>query len=180
MCQLPATISVMTAQQTPAAGAPADTSEPPWLGAPEQRVWRRWMQANALISLEIARAMARDSDISIQDFEVLVHLTDVPEGRVRMSELASTLTWERSRVSHHIRRMEVRALVARALCEEDGRGAYVEITPAGRAAIEAAAPPHVRAVRALFFDRLTADEVASLDTITTKLLDGLTEQPACD
>jgi DNA-binding transcriptional ArsR family regulator len=63
--------------------------------------------------------------------EVPVDLTDNPEGRVRVSELAGLLQWERSRISHHIKRMEDRGLVERAECSEDGRGAFVVIAPSG-------------------------------------------------
>jgi DNA-binding MarR family transcriptional regulator len=104
------------------------------------------------------------------DFEVLVHLTDNPEGRLRITELAGLLQWERSRVSHHIKRMERRGLVGRVECSEDGRGAFVVITPQGRAAIEEAAPGHVMAVRRLMFDALSEEEKAALAAVIDKLL----------
>ena len=108
--------------------------------------------------------------MSMPDFEVLVHLTDSPEGRVRVTELARLLQWERSRVSHHVTRMERRGLVERTECAEDGRGAFVAITSAGRAAIEQAAPGHVRAVRRLMFDALNEEERAALAAVIDKLL----------
>jgi DNA-binding MarR family transcriptional regulator len=67
--------------------------------------------------------------------------------------------------------MEGRGLVQRTECVEDGRGAFVGITPAGRAAIEHAAPGHVSAVRRLMFDALSDDEVACLARTIDKLLD---------
>ena len=54
--------------------------------------------------------------------EVLVDLTDNPEGRVRVSELAGLLQWERSKISHHIERVVDRGLVQREESSEDGRG----------------------------------------------------------
>jgi DNA-binding MarR family transcriptional regulator len=99
-----------------------------------------------------------------------VHLTDSPDGRVRVTDLARLLLWERSRVSHHVTRMERRGLVTREECAEDGRGAFVAVTPAGRAAIEHAAPGHVRAVRRLVFDTLTPAEVDDLATVIDKVL----------
>ena len=112
------------------------------------------------------------------DFEVLVHLTDSPEGRIRVTDLARLLQWERSRVSHHVTRMERRRLVQRVECAEDGRGAFVVITPQGRAAIEQAAPAHARAVRELVFDSLTDRELASLTAITDKVLGRLGQRAA--
>lgn len=77
--------------------------------------------------------------------------------------------WERSRVSHHVKRMARRGLVEKTECAEDGRGAFVTITPAGRAAIEQAAPGPVRAVRRLLFDALGSAEVDPLRTVIDKL-----------
>ena len=104
------------------------------------------------------------------DFEVLVHLTDSPDGRMRVTDLARLLQWERSRVSHHVTRMESRRLVQRVECAEDGRGAFVVITLQGRAAIEQAAPCHVDTVRRLVFDALNPEEVDALATIIDKAL----------
>lgn len=144
-----------------------------WLTDDEQRVWRRWNMATSRLGAELNRQLHRERGLGIQDYEVLVFLTDVPEGRRRMSELADLLQWDRSRLSHHITRMAGRELVERQHCTEDGRGAYVAITDGGRAAIEQAAPTHVDGVRDLFFEGLTAEEMDVLDRVTARLLDRL-------
>ena len=146
------------------------TSDTPWLSAQEEHVWRGWLKLNAELSATLQREMQDDAGLSMPDFEVLVHLTDSPEGRVRVTDLARLLHWERSRVSHHVTRMERRGLVERNECTEDGRGAFIVVTPAGRAAIEQAAPGHVRAVRRLMFDALSKDEIGHLGTTIDKLL----------
>jgi DNA-binding MarR family transcriptional regulator len=102
-----------------------------------------------------------------------VQLTDVPDGRVRISELADNLGWERSRVSHQLKRMQTRGLVERSECVEDGRGSFVGITSSGRAAIEEAAPGHVASVRRLVVDHLTEDEFAQLGRLVDRLLQAL-------
>lgn len=145
-------------------------TESPWLTDEQERVWRRWMVLNAQLPAALHRQLHADSGLSLQDFGVLVQLTDSPEGRVRVTDLAHGMQWERSRLSHHIKRMEGRGLVERAECPEDGRGAFVVLTPAGRAAIERAAPGHAGTVRAMVFDELTADELAALDSFTDKVL----------
>ena len=145
----------------------ADTA---WLSSQQEGVWRRWVTLNAELSAALQREMQTEAGLSMSDYEVLVHLTDDPAGRVRVNELAGLLQWERSRVSHHATRMERRGLVEREECPDDGRGAYVAITPAGRTAIERAAPGHARAVRRLVFDALQVDEVRSLETAIDKLL----------
>jgi DNA-binding MarR family transcriptional regulator len=148
-----------------------------WLTAEEQRVWRRWLTLNAQLSATLQRELQDDAGLSTQDYEVLVHLTDNPEGRVRVTDLARLMQWERSRVSHHVTRMERRRLVQRVECAEDGRGAFVVITPQGRAAIERAAPGHVNTVRRLVFDALSPEEVDAFGTIIEKALAQL-DKPA--
>ncbi len=119
------------------------------------------------------RRLMADSGLSLQDFDVLVQLTDTPAARVRVSALAQALGWERSRLSHHVKRMTTRGLVARDDCVDDGRGAYVVLTDTGREAIEAAAPDHVETVRRLVFDTLDADDLAALRSINSRVLERL-------
>jgi DNA-binding MarR family transcriptional regulator len=148
-----------------------------WLTAEEQCVWRRWLTLNARLSATLHKELHDDVGLSMPDYEVLVHLTDNPEGRIRVTDLARLLQWERSRVSHHVIRMESRRLVQRVECVEDGRGAFIEITPEGRAAIEQAAPGHVKTVRRLVFDVLSPEEVDAFGKIIDKALAQLDQRP---
>lgn len=141
-----------------------------WLDADEQRTWRRYLRMQAELAARLARQLQADSNLSVADFEVLVYLTDVPEGRLRVTELARSLQWEKSRLSHHLSRMERRGLVVRENCPSDARGAFAVLTPEGRAAIEAAAPGHVETVRLLMFDGLTPEQVEALGTIADVVL----------
>ena len=153
------------------------SSDVQWLTAQEQRVWRRWLTLNARLSASLHKELQDNAGLSMPDFEVLVHLTDNAEGRIRVTDLARLLQWERSRVSHHVTRMERRRLVQRVECAEDGRGAFILITPQGRAAIEQAAPGHVTAVRRLVFDALSPEELGAFATIIDKALAQLDNQP---
>jgi DNA-binding MarR family transcriptional regulator len=144
-----------------------------WLDADEQRAWRAWLDAHAHLSARLNRELQGSSGLSLSDYDVLVHLTDVPEGRLRAYELGAGLEWEKSRVSRQVARMAERGLVTKEASPEDGRGAYVAITPTGRRAIEAAAPAHVELVRKLLFDGLSAPQVRTLATIALSVLDRL-------
>jgi DNA-binding MarR family transcriptional regulator len=152
------------------------SSDVRWLTAEEERVWRRWLTLNARLAATLHRELQDDAGLSMPDFEVLVHLTDSPEGRVRVTDLARLLQWERSRVSHHVTRMESRHLVQRVECAEDGRGAFIVITPQGRSAIEQAAPGHVTTVRRLVFDALSPEELDVFAKIIDKALAQLDNQ----
>ena len=136
-----------------------------WLDAGQQRAWRAWLDAHAHLSARLNRELQAGSGLSLSDYDVLVHLTDVPDGRLRSFELGEGLQWEKSRVSRQVARMAERGPGRQGGSPEDGRGAYVTLTRAGRRAIEEAAPAHVELVRRLLFDGLTAAQVRTLETI---------------
>ena len=114
----------------------------------------------------------------MQDYAVLVSLTDQPDGRRRPFELGRELGWEKSRLSHHLARMSGRGLVTRQKCPTDQRGWFIAITDRGRQAIEAAAPGHAATVRRLFADLLTPAQLDGLTQISDRVIKALAEQ--CD
>ncbi|QYX75209.1 MarR family winged helix-turn-helix transcriptional regulator [Streptomyces akebiae] len=146
-----------------------------WLTPEEQRAWRGFVRLHERLGGRLGRMLQSESNVSPADFAVLVHLTDSPDGRQRYQDLARALEWEKSRMSHHIARMAGRGMVVREECAEDGRGAYVVITDVGRAAIEAAAPRHVEAVRELFMDHVTPAELRVLAEISERVIGKLDE-----
>jgi DNA-binding MarR family transcriptional regulator len=146
-----------------------------WLDESEQRAWRALQFMQMRLEGQLAHQLAADSGLSYPDYVVLVALTDRADGRMRLFELAEALGWEKSRVSHQVARMAGRGLVSKERCDSDRRGAYVVITRQGRRVIEAAAPGHVAAVRRLFVDQLTREQLDAIaDAAETVLasLDG--------
>jgi DNA-binding MarR family transcriptional regulator len=144
-----------------------------WLSTAEERAWRSLQRLQTELTAALARQLAEESGLSYPDYEVLVALTDQSEGRLRIFELGQLLSWEKSRLSHHLSRMSDRGLVRREECPTDRRGAFIVITAAGRRAIEAAAPGHVAAVRRLFVDRLTPSQLADIAEAAETVLDAL-------
>jgi len=149
------------------------TSDSPWLTADQQDVWRRWLRVTSLLPVALHDQLQADSDLSFPDFEVLTDLSEAEGHRLRVGELARSLQWERSRVSHHVRRMETRGLVRREDCADDARGAFVALTPGGLDAVERAAPGHARTVRRLMFEPLAARELGQLSRILARIEDAL-------
>lgn len=146
---------------------------PRWLDEAESRAWRGYQEMQMRLAAELARRLAARSAMSAQDYAVLVMLTDRPDGRARLHELADGLGWEKSRVSHHINRMVKRGLVTKEPCPDDARGAYVVITIPGRDEIVAAAPGHLEDVRELFVDRLSVEQLDTLGEIAEIVIQGL-------
>jgi len=147
-----------------------------WLTEAEQRAWRNWLAVATQLPTIMHRQLQRDAGLSLQDFDVLVQLSENPEQRARVSDLATSLQWERSRLSHHIKRMEARGLVNREECADDARGAYVVLSAEGRRAIEEAAPPHAATVKQLVFAELTEGDVEALTRVTDKILARLAQE----
>ncbi len=145
-------------------------SDRTWLDEGEAAAWRGVMRMQAHLTSELGRRLAVDSTLSYSDYEVLVALTDEPDGRLRLFGLAEGLGWEQSRLSHHVARMAARDLVTKEPCEEDRRGSFVAVTDDGRAAIAQAAPGHVTAVRELFIDRVTPAQLKAVTEVAAAVL----------
>lgn len=148
-------------------------SQTRWLSEQEERAWRGYQEMSVQLAAELHRSLLRTSGLSLSDYEVLVHLSESPEDRLRAFELGRALQWEKSRLSHHLRRMEGRSLVTRRKCESDARGLWVELTPQGRQVIEAAAPHHVNDVRRLLIDHLTPEQLTMLAEVSEKVMASL-------
>ncbi|HRE01747.1 MAG TPA: MarR family transcriptional regulator [Ilumatobacteraceae bacterium] len=146
-----------------------------WLSEREERAWRALQFMQMRLEGALARQLVADSGLSYPDYLVLIALTDQPDGRMRLFELADVLGWEKSRASHQVGRMVGRGLVDKERCHSDRRGFYVVLTASGRRTIEAAAPEHVATVRRLFVDRITAEQLDVVGDAAEAVLAALDE-----
>ncbi|MET0495236.1 MAG: MarR family transcriptional regulator [Actinoplanes sp.] len=133
------------------------------------RTWRDFLETTEVLRSALAARLQSDAGLSTGDYAVLLALSEAPQGRIRSSELAATISWERSRLSHHLGRMERRGLIRREKAEVDSRGAEIALEPAGTVAFRAATVPHLQAVRELFVDALTPEQLAAAGDIAAAL-----------
>jgi DNA-binding MarR family transcriptional regulator len=143
--------------------------EPNWLNPREDRAWRAFMHAHHQLVVHLSRGL-QESGLSGADYEVLAVLSAPDADRMRACDLCDALGWEKSRVSHQLRRMEKDGLISRKPNPEDARSTMVCLLPAGRTAIEKAAPRHVEDVRRNFIDLLTPAELDMLATLNERVL----------
>ena len=129
-----------------------------WLSADEQVAWRAFIRGARRLIVRLDQDL-RAHGLTHNDYEVLVALSDEEDDRLRMAELAEVSVESRSRLSHHIRRLEERGLVSREACAGDRRGQFAVLTPAGRALVEETAPHHVTGVREQLLDQLEPGEL---------------------
>jgi DNA-binding MarR family transcriptional regulator len=125
-----------------------------WLSPSQKRAWVAYMRVQLRMNYEINRQLQRDSELSLADYHVLNALSNAPDHRLQVTDLAALIGWERSRVSHQVRRLCERGLTKRVQSEDDGRATDAVLTEEGMGAIVAAAPDHAALVRKLFFDPL--------------------------
>ncbi|SIQ90461.1 MarR family winged helix-turn-helix transcriptional regulator [Micromonospora avicenniae] len=137
--------------------------------AEELRIWRDFIETTDVLRSRIASRLQSESALSPGDYAVLLALTEAPEQQMRSSELAAHIGWERSRLSHHLGRMERRGLIRRQECATDPRGAEVHLTAAGAEAFRGSTVPHLRAIRELFVDALTPDQLVAAGEIAAAL-----------
>ncbi|MEV0398667.1 MarR family transcriptional regulator [Actinoallomurus sp. NPDC050550] len=148
-------------------------SETRWLSPDEQKAWRAYLNAHRLLLDAVDAQLRRDSGMPHAYYEILVRLSDTPDRALRMSVLADGLRVSASRLSHAIARLEERGWVRREDCPTDKRGQLAVLTDEGFAALAAAAPGHVEAVRGALFDALDPEQVQWLGAISQTLADHL-------
>ena len=152
------------------------TTDTPWLSDEEQATWRAFNTVSRLIEGALDRQLTGDSSMSHAHYAILVALSESEEGTARMGDLADFLQFSPSRMSHAVSRMERDGWVERRRCQSDGRGQEAILTARGRAALEQAAPGHVREVRRLFIDQLSPEERRLVRSVSESLLDRVAER----
>jgi DNA-binding MarR family transcriptional regulator len=133
-----------------------------WLEGDEQRAWLAYIRVQLRLAYEMNRQLLADSGMSLPDYDVLTALSVADGGRMQITVLAAQIGWERSRVSHHVRRMSARGLVTCGPSAADRRVTEVTLTDGGRQALAEAAPGHVNLVRRMFFGGLPANLLGPL------------------
>lgn len=146
-----------------------DRGEPRWLTPAEQRAWRAHLAAHKLLAHRLDREL-QETGLSLNDYEILVNLSESPGRRMRMSDLADATIQSRSRLSHQISRMESKGLVTRKTCDDDRRGTYAVLTEHGWETMLKVAPMHVASVRYHFIDRLSPELIGALEAAYTPVI----------
>ncbi len=142
-----------------------------WLSEDEERSWRALRRLLTALPARIGRDLARDSGLSSADYEVLSTLSEKPNHRWLLKDLAAKMEWTRSRLSHHVGRMAARGLIEKEPDAHDARGCILHLTADGLGVLEPAAGLHVVSVRARLLDHLSPDELALLGELSTRIAD---------
>lgn len=147
-----------------------------WLTPEEQRAWRAYNAASRLLEDAIDRQLQQEGGMPHLFYMVLANLSEAPDRRLRMTDLAETLKITRSRLTYAVTRLERDGLVRREDCRRDRRSSLAVLTDEGMAVLERTAPGHVETVRSALFDRLTPEQVGQLAEICTGIARGLQDE----
>jgi DNA-binding MarR family transcriptional regulator len=139
------------------------------LNEEELAAWRGMLRAHAELTKELDAELAREHDLPLSSYEVLLYLADAPDGRMRMAELADSVLLSRSGLTRLVDRLQREGLLKRERCESDARGYFAEITPTGRRLFDAARRTHLDGVRARFLSRFSRDELRAMGALWQKL-----------
>ncbi|WP_405615937.1 MarR family winged helix-turn-helix transcriptional regulator [Streptomyces sp. NBC_00076] len=154
-----------------------------WLTPKEQRAWRAYIAATHLLEDALDRQLQQDAGMPHLYYSILANLSDAPEHRLRMTDLAEQLKITRSRLTYAVTRLEKDGLLRRENCRWDKRGSIAALTEEGMTVLEQTAPGHVETVRASLFDQLTEEQVDQLEEICTgiaRALESDDARPAAD
>ena len=150
----------------------------PWLNDEEQKAWRSYVLMQHTLERHLARHLQREFGLSESDFEILVNLSESKSGRMRAFELGKATRWEKSRLSHHLNRMEKRGLIRKEVC--DARYPEIVLTDAGREAIRACAPANAARDRKLFVDVLGPGRLKMLRAASDEVVAAIAEHQQTD
>ncbi|WP_067794702.1 MarR family winged helix-turn-helix transcriptional regulator [Actinomadura formosensis] len=145
-------------------------SEPRWLDAAQQRDWRAYVDGSVRLTEIMDRDLKAKHGLSAAEYEILVRLSEAPERRLRMAELAENASQSRSRLSHTCARLESKGLVKRDNCPNDKRGVYAHLTDEGFDALDRAARDHVETVRTFFIDIIAPEDLEAIGRAFTLIL----------
>jgi DNA-binding MarR family transcriptional regulator len=135
----------------------------------EQQYWRTFVESSWALHTRLEDDLRAMTGLSMSDYHVLVVLSEAPDHRLRMGELADRLVFSPSRITYQINQMVKRGLVRKQPCSSDGRGQEAVLTDAGMAALVDAAPKHLATVRDSFIDHLEPSELEMVGRVFAKI-----------
>lgn len=151
----------------------AAARETRWLDPEQQRAWRAYMVGTILLTDRLDAELRAEFGIGLNEYEVLVRLSERADHQLRMSALADAMRFSRSRITHTIKRMESAGLVRRGDATGDGRGVTAHLTDEGYDLLVRAAPTHVAGVRTHLLDLADESDFAAMGRVMDAVVDKL-------
>jgi DNA-binding MarR family transcriptional regulator len=140
---------------------------------PEQLAWVGLIRAHASAVRRFNTDLISAHGLTLNDYEVLLHLAREPERRLRRVDLSKRVLLTPSGITRLLEGLERAGYVERASCSSDARVTYALLTDEGYEKLREASSTHVEGIRSHFADRFSADELETLAELLARLpLDG--------
>ena len=146
---------------------------------PAVRAWTRLLRAHSTTTRLFNTQLLADHGLTINDFEALYVLSSAEDRRLKRVDLARRLVLTPSGITRLLEGLEANGLVERATCPSDLRITYAQLTDAGREKLDAASCSHIRSIRTLLEEYLSADEIHALAELLGKLPDVADGSDSC-
>lgn len=159
----------MDTTATPEEATPRDAVDPQWLTEAQQKAWRSLVALVTRLPAALDAQLQRDSQLTHFDYFVLATVSENPQRRIQLRDLAEYANASLSRLSHVVTKLEKAGWVRRESIP-GSRGSYAVLTDSGMAKVVESAPGHVGTVQALVFEGVTDAEVEQLSTLSATLL----------
>jgi len=131
--------------------------------------WIRFLRAHAALTRELSADLVAEHGLTLNDYEVLLHLARAPGKRMRRVDLAESILLTASGITRLLEGLERSGLVARELCDTDRRVVYARLTEAGAEKLREAGRTHVAGIESLFVGRYSDEELATLSSLLSRL-----------
>jgi DNA-binding MarR family transcriptional regulator len=131
--------------------------------------WRAFLVAHSVVTDRLEADLRKSTGLSLAWYEVLLHLWEAPDQRLRMTDLARAVLLSKSGLTRLVARMCDEGFIARTPASDDRRSIIVELTPKGRSAFRRAAPDHLRAVQEQFGSRFSDAEADDLRELLVRI-----------
>ena len=151
----------------------------------ELQAWVGFLRAHAAITRQLDRELVAEHGLTINDYEVLVHLSRADDEMLRRVDLAERVLLTPSGITRLLDGLERSGLVSKAACDSDARVVYAKLTEKGAKRLDSASKSHLASVRSLFGERFDEDELERLSEFLSRLpqTNGATDcgaEPACE
>ncbi len=151
-------------------------TQPRWLDTQEMAAWTSFLEASHRVGRRVEQQLKEQEGLSHPQYEILVRLSEAPDGAVRMSELAEELVTSKSGLTYQVGRLEKRGLVRRCSAPGDERGVHAVLTGEGRSTLDRSAPGHLALVRSSLIDLLGREQLTALADALGTVSNALREQ----
>lgn len=151
------------------AGAPKTSLTPKRVRTQVPQAWIHFVRGHSAITRQMDADLIASHGLTLSDYEVLLHLSLAPDGRLRRVDLAQEVVLSQSGITRLLAGLEKSGLVDRATCDTDRRVVYAELTDAGHAKFREAARTHLAGIRALFANQFSEHELNTLAELLERL-----------